>query len=336
MSGQQQFKLKTSGSTGDPKIIVLDREQMSLSAKLTGKVLNLKAGDRALVCLSPNYIAGLMMLVRGMILGLELTVLEPSSNPLQQINVNKCSFDFTALVPLQLETILKSDDRFRSILDRMKAILVGGAPVSSSLYHSLQQLEAPIYQTFGMTETVSHIALRRLNGPERSKTYQTMPGVEINIDQRGCLTINSPLCKNQTIITNDLVELTSDSGFIWLGRIDNVINSGGVKIKAEMVERAISEVLFEIDGSQHSQTDFFVAGLEDERLGETVCAIFEGSEFSSKTLHRIKNRLSERVTLYEIPKQYYFVERLSRLSNGKIDRRRNLEKLCRGNVRGQT
>lgn len=328
LSGKDRFKIHTSGSTGKPKAIFLTRQQMTLSAKLTGQVLNLQAGDKALVCLSPSYVAGLMMLVRGMELNLELTVVEPTSNPFASLHSreNVHHFDFTALAPLQLQAILDSGANSISILNKMKAVLVGGAPVSFNLMQQLQQVNAPIYQTFGMTETVSHVALRRLNGAEASESYQALPGVEIGQDERGCLTIKSALTNGRRLVTNDLAELISEDRFIWWGRIDNVINSGGVKVQAEKVEQAIAEAMFELNRDL-SKREFFVCGLPDEKLGQIVTAVFEGEKLPSELEEKLKQVLFKKLSRYELPGQFRFVDFFIRTATGKIDRNANLVRL---------
>lgn len=331
LSGVQEFTVETSGSTGAPKSIHLNRSQMALSARMTGQALRLKQGNRALVCLSPAYIGGLMMLVRSFELNLEPTVVEPTSNPFQSLKLEQRPeietsqhFDFTALVPIQLQTALSSGARYISLLNRMKAILVGGASISRALLEELQIVEAPIYHTFGMTETVSHIALRRLNGAEASETFKPLPGVEVGADQRGCLTIKSPVTNNERIVTNDLVKIKPDNSFIWLGRIDNVINTGGIKVQAEKVESALEEALHEINGTLNSNREFFVGPLPDEKYGQVVAAIFEGPEFSSETKNRLLETLSGKLSKYEIPKRFCFIDSFIRTSNGKTDRRANL------------
>jgi O-succinylbenzoic acid--CoA ligase len=324
LSGVKQFIVSTSGSTGKPKRIALTRAQMTLSAKMTSEALHLQPGDRALVCLSPAHIAGLMMLVRGFVLDLDLTIVEPASNPFESLSADLQKtppFHFASFVPLQLQTILSVGKSYRDFLNKMKVILVGGAPVSVSLHKQIHKLDAPIYQTFGMTETVSHVALRRLNGTTASESYRALPNVEIGRDERGCLTITSALTRNQTLVTNDLVELTSKNSFIWLGRVDNVINTGGVKVAAEKVEAALAEVLFELT---ETDREFFVAGLPDETYGQVVAALFEGTPFSPEFQREMLGRLSQKLGKYELPKRIEFVKNFTRTPTGKIDRKANL------------
>lgn len=328
LAGTEEFQVQTSGSTGKPKTISLNRRQMALSARLTGQALDLKDGDQALVCLSPFHIGGVMMLVRGLELGLEMTFVPPCANPLACSDLSPSAhFDFSAMVPLQLQTILHGGRRHEAMLSRMKAILVGGAPVSEALVRLLRRIRSPVYQTFGMTETVSHIALRRLNGPSSSPEYKVLPGVQIGQDARGCLTIRSPLTNGQVLVSNDLVELKSDSRFVWLGRLDNVINSGGVKVRAEKVEQAIAEVLEDSVGRVDSNIAFLVAGVPDTRLGEKVVAVFEAPEFTSPDQAEMLTRLSHKLAKYELPKALLFVPALVRAANGKIDRRATLKRL---------
>ncbi len=323
LSGVKQFKVYTSGSTGEPKPISLTREQMILSARMTGEALNLKSGDRTLVCLSPQYIAGLMMLVRGLVLELELTIVEPSSDPFESFDLKKVPpFDFTALVPLQMQAIL-SNPEHTVFLSKMKAVLVGGAAMAISLQKQIQKMKAPVYQTFGMTETVSHFALRRLSGPNASESYQVLRGVEIGQDERGCLTIQSALINHRTVVTNDMVELVSDKSFIWQGRVDNVINSGGVKVPAERVEAALGQALYEMDVELR---EFFVVGMADERYHEVVVVVFTGKPLPAATEKTLKELLAKRLKMYELPKRILYMDSVVRTRSGKIDRRASLVK----------
>ncbi len=331
---QQEFSVQTSGSTGTPKSIHLTRNQMTFSARMTAKALELNAGDRAFVCMAPDYIGGIMMLVRGLVLNLELTVVEPASNPFESINTqieNIAPFDFTALVPLQLQTILNSNANYVSLLNKMKAILLGGAPISLTLSRQLKKVTAPVYQTFGMTETVSHIALRRLNGGEASERYQVLPGVEIGQDPRGCLTIKSVVTNNRQIVTNDIVDIKTGESFVWSGRIDNVINTGGVKVQAEKVERAIEEALLEIEGGKFAEAAFFVGPLPDEKYGQVVIAVFEGSDVSNALMESFRNRLPKKLNKYEVPKRFQILKCFIRTPSGKINKLANLKKILDSN-----
>jgi o-succinylbenzoate---CoA ligase len=333
LSGQETFTLQTSGSTGQPKTILLTRTQMVTSAHWTGHALGLQPGDRALVCLSVAYIAGMMMLVRGFELGLHLTVIDPVSRPLAAFAPAR-RFDFTAMVPLQLHETLHGNAYEGAILNDMQAVLIGGAPVSLALEEHSQRVQAPLYHTYGMTETVSHIALRRLNGPQRSERFMPFDEVRLGVDARGCLTITSALTRGEILYTNDLVEFHADGSFRWLGRIDNVINSGGVKVHIEQVERAIEAWLMHSQGGVYAERRFFVGPLAHPRLGHAVVAVIEG-ELDGREVAgapaftmALRTSLQQALTPYEIPRQVYFVPQLCETPTGKIDRGANLQRLA--------
>lgn len=316
--GKTYFNIKTSGSTGIPKDIFLTRNQLITSAKMTIKALALKENDKALVCLSIEHIAGIMMLVRGFTADLKLNIITPSSNPFISFS-NDVSFDFTALVPLQLYEIINKTPEKIDILNKMKAIIIGGSSISSLLLKQIQEfVKSPIYHTFGMTETVSHIALKKLN--DKTNYYQVLDGVKIAKDNRNCLTINSKVTNNQTIITNDIVEIIGNDKFIWLGRIDNVINTGSLKVQTETVEKAIEKVLFEYDNNKFSNLRFFVNSKKDEKFENIIILILESKEFSKKEIDDIKKLLSNFLKKYEIPREFYFMENFIETSTGKIDK----------------
>jgi O-succinylbenzoic acid--CoA ligase len=333
LSGQEMFTLQTSGSTGQPKTIPLTRAQMATSAHWTGQALGLQPGDRALVCLSVAYIAGMMMLVRGFELGLRLTVIDPVSRPLAAFAPER-RFDFTAMVPLQLHETLHANAHEDAILNNMQAVLIGGAPVSLALEEHSQRVQAPLYHTYGMTETVSHIALRRMNGPQCSERFIPFDEVRLGVDARGCLTITSALTRGELLSTNDLVEFHTDGSFRWLGRIDNVINSGGVKVHIEQVERAVEAWLMHYQGGVYAERRFFVGPLAHPRLGQAVIAIIEGEldggevDGASAFTMALRTSLQQTLTPYEIPQQVYFASQLCETPTGKIDRGANLQRLA--------
>jgi O-succinylbenzoic acid--CoA ligase len=317
VAGKSEFILHTSGSTGQPKPIALTRQQMQASARMTGKALALQAGDSALVCLNTRYIAGTMMLVRGMELGLTMTVIEPSGNPLLHVATDT-AFDFTALVPMQIQNILTQTPEQLSVLQRMKAILVGGAPVSYTLEQQMQAIQAPIYSTYAMTETVSHVALRRLNGRERSDYFTILAGVRIGLDTRGCLWITAPSTNEQLVQTNDLAELIGTNSFRWLGRIDNIINSGGVKIQLEKIEQALDKALTQLSLSCRS----VAFGLPHPLWGEMLCVAFEHDSFSTELETTLKQQLGQWLSPYEIPKQFFYSPTFPETATEKIDRKK--------------
>ncbi|MEM7126696.1 MAG: AMP-binding protein [Chloroflexota bacterium] len=324
LNNQGHFTIRTSGSTGKPKPIEITRSQMVESALATGKALGLQQGQRALICLPLQYIAGRMMLVRSFVLRLQMQIVEPASDPFALLTNKDFPFDFTAVVPLQMQALLNGPASYKERLNAMAAILVGGGPVSTTLHSKIQELSAPVYQTFGMTETVTHFALRRLNGPHASSAFIPLPGVYLGTDERGCLNVRSSITKNQTLQTNDQVILQGDGSFIWQGRWDNVINSGGVKVHPEVVEQAIEQVIHEL-GLPDSR--FFVTGLPDERLGEQVTVIFEGSHLGADVELAIRSALSAGLSSYEIPRAFLSQSKFSETPTGKIDRPKTLERI---------
>ncbi|MGV3561415.1 AMP-binding protein [Larkinella arboricola] len=319
LSGQSSFTLHTSGSTGTPKPITLSRSQMAASARLTGQTFGLQAGDRALACLNVDYIAGVMMLVRGLELALELTVVEPASNPLQTFDAHADSFAFAAFVPLQMQTLLDQGGHSLPILNRMKAILVGGAAVDQTLASRLHAIEAPVFSTYGMTETVSHIAVRRINGPDQTELFRALEGVEIGVDNRSCLFIKAAATDYQTVQTNDVVELLDHRYFRLLGRADSIINTGGVKIQPERVEEVVAGVL----AQEYIQGRFFVYGVPDERLGQQVVLFLETeNEWPESRMEAVKNAVRQKLGPYAVPKKILALREFRETPTGKIDKKR--------------
>jgi len=256
-----------------------------------------------------------MMLVRGMEANMSMEVVEPSSNPLKNFSTNT-HFDFTALVPLQLENILvKSRDK-KVILDGMKAIIIGGAAVNEHLENLIRDIYSPVYSTYAMTETVSHIALRRLNGKDRTSYFTALPNAKIGISEKNTLTILSPITNNKLIVTNDIVELINEKTFKWLGRADNVINSGGVKIFPEELEVKIQELLNVLNISNR----FFCFGSDHPHLGQTVSLIFEGEPFMEETTKLISDTFTTNLSKYSIPKQIFYCKSFVETVTGKINR----------------
>ena len=313
LTGAQEFGLRTSGSTGQPQLITLKRRQLAASARRTGDYFDLGPGDRALVCLNCEFIGGKMMLVRGLERDLHLTVVEPHADPFSEV-ADAAEFDFAAFVPLQLRAMLAAGRAPR--LNKMRAILVGGAGVEPSLLRDIEQLTVPVYLTYGMTETASHIALRRLNGPAASPHYRVLPGLHLSQDERGCLTVRGDVTDDQLVATNDRIELLDKHTFDWLGRVDFVLNSGGVKVQAEKVEQVLDVALAELGQARRA----FVAGQPDERLGQAVTAYLEGEPLASAAEQRLLALLGERLGKYELPKAVVYVPAFRMTASGKLDR----------------
>ncbi|MGV1011994.1 MAG: AMP-binding protein [Flavobacterium sp.] len=291
------IEMQTSGSTGTPKIIKVDKQAMVNSALATGEFFGLQSGNRALQCLPVKYVAGKMMLIRSIILGLDLDYVAPTSHPMQGLDGK---YDFAAMVPMQAQNSLKE-------LRNVKKLIVGGARVSATLENELMKLPTEVYETYGMTETITHIAAKRVG----EGVFTVLPHVTISYDNRNCLVIHAPkIIAEDTIVTNDLVELVNENQFKFLGRIDNVINSGGVKIMPEQVEQ-------KLDGKLDRR--FFIASKEDKELGEKVVLVVEGEPFA------IDTTIFDCLDKYEHPREILFVSKFKETENGKVLRKESLK-----------
>lgn len=308
------IEVKTSGSTGKPKRILLKKEYMINSALATGNFFNLFENTKALLCLPVNFIAGKMMLVRALTLGWELNFVAPISNPLKNI---KSNYDFAAMVPLQLENSLVN-------ISKIKKLIVGGASVSNNLLNKLQKIETEVFATYGMTETITHIAVKKLNNfksgilQEKEKEYYSiLPNIKISKDERGCLIIDASKLSSEKIITNDLVEIISPTKFKWLGRLDTIINSGGIKLIPEQIEEKLTKII---------EQRFFVAGIPDAILGEKLIMIIEAQKeefYKNELFQKIKHLKS--LSKYEIPKKIYFVNQFVETETKKVNKNKTLK-----------
>lgn len=309
---KEAINIKTSGSTGRPKSVRVSKQFMVNSALITGKYFNLKQDDRALLCLSSDYIAGKMMVVRAFVLGLDLHVAPQSSNPFNDLPETQ-NFDFGAMVPMQLHQIIKEGEIEN--LNRFKTLLVGGAPIGSQLIGSIQNLKTNVFLTYGMTETVSHIAVKSLNGKTKSDWFETLDGIEIETDKKSCLLINAPALNPQKVKTNDIVLINENNPklFQFVGRHDNVINSGGIKLFPEILERKLSSLI--------SKSDYFFAALPDERLGQKLVLFIESQPLDSSNLFMLKFDMLFRLVKYEIPKDILFIKEFKRTPTRKIKRK---------------
>jgi o-succinylbenzoate---CoA ligase len=309
LTGKEKFIVHTSGSTGEPKSIAITRGQMAGSALMTIEALRLKKNDTALLCLNTQFIAGKMMLVRALVGNMHIIATEPSSNPLEKI---VRPFDFIALVPLQVQKILSTENR--KSIDYIKDIIIGGAAIDQTQLKIIKDIKSPVFATYGMTETISHIALQRLDKQSAEHYYKTLPGIKIDVDDRGCLVIHAPYL-TQEIKTNDLVKLHNHQAFSWLGRWDNVINTGGIKVSPEKVEREIQQIM----ETFNIQQNFIVSSTPDATLGEKVILITEGppQEKWGKILTLYKQSFSR----YEVPKEIYTLHKFIYTKSEKIDRK---------------
>ena len=302
------IEVQTSGSTGKPKIMKIRKDRMVHSAFMTLEFLGLQQDENALLNLSCDYIAGKMMVVRAFVSGMNLLPVKPSANPLAEIQ-DADRIDFAAFVPMQMQEMIRLH-----MMDKIKAvrnILIGGAPVSYGLKTQLSGLSNHIYETFGMTETISHIALKLLSKGNKADFFQAMKGIGIKQDARGCLQILAPHLSDAVITSNDVVEINHTGQFKWLGRYDNMINSGGVKLIPESLEEKISHLI---------PTRFFFAGLPDDKLGEKPVLVIEDGNDTTSEIESLKSQLNQLLGKYEQPKDIFFVKSFELTATGKIKR----------------
>jgi O-succinylbenzoic acid--CoA ligase len=285
------LEMNTSGSTGTPKIIRVDKQAMVNSALATGDFFGLQPGQKVLHCLPTDYVAGKMMFVRAFILGLDMEFVAPSSHPMERV---KGDFDFCGMVPLQAKNSLKD-------LHRIKKLIIGGAKINKTLENELATIPSQIYETYGMTETITHIAAKRVG----ESAFSVLPNVKVTQDDRHCLVIDAHKISGEKIVTNDLVELISDTQFVWKGRFDNVINSGGIKLIPEQIEEKLASSI---------SNCFFVYGQADELLGEKLVLYVEGESML------IDESIFEVLDKYERPKEIVFVPEFKRTATGKVIR----------------
>jgi o-succinylbenzoate---CoA ligase len=314
-NGIEIIKISTSGSTGIPKIIELKRSQMLASANLTADTFQLFEGTKALCCLNIDYIGGMMMLVRAIELKWQLTVIEPVGNPFLEKDIRK-QYDFAAFVPLQMQAILENIETKKYLINsaKLKTIIIGGASTNSFLKNEIEKVNIPIFATYGMTETVSHIALMPLNGLPKSDYFNKLKGVNLKIDERNCLKIKAKCTDNQWIQTNDLVEL-KECGFKLLGRANRVVNSGGVKIYLDIAEQEIEDDLISYF---KFRPRFFLFGMPDEQLGEKLALVIEAENpkivVNGKEI--FKNSI---LSKYKLPKIVFFLPQFIDTESAKID-----------------
>lgn len=298
------MQVQTSGSTGTPKKFYLSKENMVKSAQMTGRYLNLNAADSAILVLPVSYIAGKMMLVRAIVLGLKLYCIEPRSTihfeDLKQLDSNLENIDFVAVTPMQVENSL-------DFIARCKKVIVGGAPLSEKVKQALLPLQNDIYETYAMTETITHIAFKIIENQKNKKIsglFEVFDEIEINVDDRQCLTIKTPY-QEEILVTNDVVKLVDKKNFEWLGRADNVINSGGIKLFPEQIENKLKPFIDQA---------FYISYRKDEQLGQKLVLVIEGE---NTDFDWSKAELDP----YENPKDIIFESKFERTESGKIKRK---------------
>ena len=298
------MEVQTSGSTGVPKRIYIEKVRMRASARMTCDFLDIKQGDTALLCMPLDFIAGKMMVVRAIERGLNLLSVEPSSHPLSSANMaaigNPPSIDFAAMVPLQVWNTLQVPEE-REALCRIRHLIIGGGAISQALEQELRTLPINVWSSYGMTETLSHIALRRIT----EDYYIPLPGITLSQDQDGCLIIDAPHLCPETLFTNDIAHFTDDNRFHIIGRRDNTVCSGGIKIQIEEVEAWLHSLGYD---------DVMVTYRDDKALGQAIVYLTT-TEIDMDTLRQnaVKNR-------YWLPRHIIKVTSLPLTQTGKPDR----------------
>ena len=292
----------TSGSTGTPKPFLAKKEQMENSARLTCDVLGLEAGDRALLCMPLRYIAGKMVVVRALVRGLELVLREPSGHPFA---TDLPALKFAALVPLQVYDTLRVPAEAER-LARTTCLIIGGGSIDPELEQALATLPVKAYSTYGMTETLSHIALRRLNGAEASPWYRPFPTVGLRLSGEGTLIIRAPQVADAELITNDVAELRPDGCFRILGRRDNTINTGGIKVQAEALEEELRPII---------PVPYAITSVPDPKFGEAIVLLVEPT-----SLEPIRHYIAHHLEAYKRPKRILQVEQIPKTETGKVRR----------------
>lgn len=289
--GHSYIDLRTSGSTGAPKTIRMEKQAMVNSALATGDYFGLHAGQKALLCLPMDYIAGKMMFVRALILGLDLDFIEPTSHPLLN---NDIKYDFVAMVPMQVQHSL---DR----LHKIKKLIIGGTALNENLQKELVGLPIQIFETYGMTETCTHVAAKKIG----TALFNALPNVTFEQDERGCLVVQAIKISAEKIITNDLVELISPTQFILKGRVDNVINSGGVKLFPEQIEAKLATFI---------TSRFYVSALPDAVLGQKLVLYIESEPYE------VNSSIFEGLSKFEKPCEILFQPKFETTASGKVIR----------------
>ena len=307
----EYVEVKTSGSTGEPKRMLVEKRRMLNSARITCDFLGLKAGDTALLCMSTDYIAGKMMVVRSIERGLKLIEVPPSGHPLNnsQLSTLHSPLSFAAMVPMQVYNTLQVPEE-RERLMQIRHLIIGGGAIDEAIEAELRTFPHAVWSTYGMTETLSHIALRRISGPEASEWYTPFRTVKLSTTSEGCLVIDAPEVCVQTLTTNDIVELKPDGRFRILGRKDNVICSGGIKIQMEEVEQCLKKYM---------RVPYIISKRKDEKFGEIVVLLTEGDTAEAKAV------CEKVLPKYHQPKVYLHIDKIPLTETGKPARKKILD-----------
>lgn len=302
-SPSSTLRLHTSGSTGTPREIIVRKEQMLQSAKSTCDFFELRKGYKALLCLPLEYIAGKMMVVRALYAGLDIYPVKPDGHPLTGTDIG---FDFAAMVPLQVYNSLQSTEE-KERLSQIKRLIIGGGAIDETLETILKEFPNAIYSTYGMTETLSHIALRRINGIEANDYYIPLPSVALTLSEDNRLIIDAPPITDTPLLTNDIAELRPNGSFRIIGRIDNVMNTGGIKVQIEEVEQVLHP---------HITGNFAITSIPHPTLGEAIVLLIEKTDDPASLEKMIKQLLPR----HRQPRLIHIVETIPQTGNGKTDR----------------
>ncbi len=300
----------TSGSTGTPHKIDLLKKHMEISAQNTLSFFKLKSGDKVLLPLPVNYIAAKMLIVRSIVGNLNLYCIKPSSYPYTDFIPN---LDFAVFTPAQFSKLL-DDNNGKSFIATIKTVLLGGSSIPISLAEKIKNLKTEVWHSYGMTETMSHIALRKVNGSNSSKRFLPIDGVKLSVANNGCLIISAPNLGIANMLTNDMVEMDKTGSFTVLGRKDNVINSGGIKLFPEIIEKKIEPFL---------KNHFYITSEQDEYFGEIPVLFIQSKQWSNHNILKLMEKLKGVLDNYELPKKVYFNENFNLTESGKIIRKRD-------------
>lgn len=306
-----ELTVHTSGSTGIPKPLLVKKKRMENSARMTCRFLGLKAGDSALLCLPLRYIAGKMMTVRSVVGSLDLWPVAPDNHPLKNLNTAPV---FAAMIPMQVRSSLEVPKE-AELLREIRYLIIGGGAIDVDLAAALRNFPHEVWSTYGMTETLSHIAMRRLNGPEATEWYTPLEDVRIRLSSESTLVIEAPKVCDGELVTNDVAELNDQGAFRICGRKDNVINSGGIKIQIEEMEKILRPYI---------SRSFFISSIPDPKFGEIAVMLLEAEQLSEEERRELNCTLDktcrERLEKYHYPKDYFYLPALPYTETGKPDR----------------
>ena len=302
----------TSGSTGKPKEIQLLKSDMQASARLTNEHFGFNSDSLFYLNLSPSYIAGKMMIVRALVLSAKLIEETPSNQPLANYNSNE-RISLGAFVPSQIKYLINNPEK----LVLFDNIIIGGGKIPARLERWLAEQGIRAFSTYGMTETCSHVALAPMG--TIPQPYNALGNITFSTDERDCLVIHAPHFSLKEITTNDIVNLISPTQFLWCGRIDNVINTGGIKVFPEEIEPKIAELL--------PNTRFFVTSQQSDKWGEELVLILEYKSLAEGTIKKgdirldLIEKLKQKLPAYAIPRHYIAVSKFKETPTGKIIRK---------------